>query len=239
MKLKAIGFSRYISRQWLHIVARTMCEQSDPNKVQGNLRELFENEPLGKEAKRKTLDVLTRIWIRIPNEHKEMRNRGLDLYRKVDSNERVWLHWGMSLNAYSIFRDIASLTGRLLSLQGEVATGQIKRGIVDKWGDRTTLTRSVDRIIQSMRDWGVLTRKDDEKIYTGSKKYKSDNLNLQLWLLEATFRAQETTVVALLSLIRHPALFPFKIDIPYSELIESNQFELSQQGLDNQVLRLR
>lgn len=187
----------------------------------------------------KSLNVLSRIWIRVPEKHRESRDRGLDLFQKGKPDERLWLHWGMILVAYPVFLDIVVITGRLLGLQGEVTSGQIRRGIVSEWGNRTTLTRSVNRILQSMRDWRVLVKKGNNKPYTRSRKIESDNVDVNLWIIEAIIRAEDAPAQPLTRLERHPALFPFNIKLSRSELLESKYFELSRQGLNRQMVSLR
>lgn len=237
MKLRRIGFSRFISREWLDLVARTSIESGDAEKAQSRLKDYFGEEALG-EVARKTLDVLSRIWIRVPEKQRGFRDRGLDHYQRVGPDERLWLHWGMILVAYPVFLDIVVITGRLLGLQGEVTSGQIRRGIVSEWGDRTTLTRSVSMILKSMRDWGVLVENMKKKPYTQSIKHESDNVDVNLWLIEAVLRAEDTTTLPVTQLERHPALFPFNIKISRSEILESQYFELSRQGLNRQIISL-
>jgi len=193
---------------------------------------------MGKVARRKTLDVLSRIWIRVPEQEVEFRDRGLDLFQRVRQYERLWLHWGMILVAYPVFLDLVVITGRLLGLQGEVTPGQIRRGIVSEWGDRTTLTRSVNIMLQSMRDWGVLMQNENRKPHTQTRKIESENVGVNLWLVEAILRAEDTLTLPLTKLERHLALFPFKIKLSRSELLESKYFELSRQGLDRQIITL-
>ena len=239
MKLRRIGFSRFISREWLDLVARTLIETGDAEKAQSRLKDYFGEEALGEVARRKTLDVLSRIWIRVPENHREFRDRGLDLFQRVRLDERLWLHWGMILVAYPVFLDIVVITGRLLGLQGEVTSGQIRRGIVSEWGDRTTLTRSVGMILQSMRDWGVLVKNGKTEPNTQSRKIESENVGVNLWLIEAVLRAEDTTALPVARLERHLALFPFNIKLSRSELLESTYFELSRQGLNRQMISLR
>jgi hypothetical protein len=145
----------------------------------------------------------------------------------------------MILVAYPVFLDIVVITGRLLGLQGEVTSGQIRRGIVSEWGDRTTLTRSVNMILQSMRDWGVLTQNEIRKPHTPSRKSESENKDVILWLIEALLRALDTTALPVTRLERHPALFPFNIKLSRSILLESKTFELSRQGLNRQMISLK
>jgi len=239
MKLKRIGFSRFLSREWLDLVARTMIETGDAGKAQSSLKGYFSEESFGEVSRRKTLDVLSRIWIRVPEQDAEFRDRGLDLFQRVRSDERVWLHWGMIIVAYPVFLDIVVITGRLLGLQGEVTSGQIRRGIVSEWGDRTTLTKSVNMILQSMRDWGVLMKNENNKTHTRSRKIESENVEVNLWLIEALLRAENTLMLPVTRLERHPALFPFNIKLSRSILVESKHFELSRQGLDRQMIALR
>jgi len=238
MKLNRIGFSRFISRAWLDLEVKTLIETGDVEKAQSRLKGYFSEESMGEVARRKTLDVLSRIWIRIPEKDREFRDRGLDLFQRVRSDERLWLHWGMILVAYPVFLDIVVITGRLLGLQGEVTSGQIRRGIVSEWGDRTTLTRSVNMILQSMRDWGVLIQNDNRMPHIQSRKIESENMEVNLWLIEAILRAEDIKTLPVTRLERHHALFPFNIKLSRSELIESKHFELYRQGLNRHMITL-
>lgn len=239
MKLKRVGFGRHIRLRWLDAVAGKMYEHRDTTLVRKYLEVLLEKDILGNEARRKTIDVLTRIWIRVPHTLEELRDQALNAFIEIEPHERIWLHWGMILNSYPIFYDVVSAIGRLLSIQGEVSTGQIRRAIIEEWGDRTTIRRSVARIIQSIKDWSILQNTEKESKYIALTNLTSTNTELQIWLLEAALRAEKSNSIPLSQLFRIPALFPFKVQVPYTELYNSKKFEITQQGLDIQMISLR
>jgi hypothetical protein len=238
MRLKRIGFSRFIKKTWLDGAALSLRETENQDDAREYLERWLIGEDLGKEAKRKTIDVLTRIWIRVPDDQLDFREKGKKLYFELKNPERIYVHWGLMLIAYPIFHDVASTIGRLLSLQGKFTAGQIKRGIIKEWGDRTTLTRSVERILQSMIDWDIIKKNAKTKEYNNTKKIKTENAKLKLWITEAILRSGEKQAFSIHELERHPSIFPFEYEIPIKEVKESEQFELLVQGLNNQTIRI-
>ena len=110
---------------------------------------------------------------------------------------------------------------------------------MSEWGARSTLTRSVNMILQSMRDWGVLKQNENRTPHIQPRKIESKNVDVNHWLIEAILRAKDTTTLPVTQLERHPALFPFNIKLNRSKLIESKYFELSRQGLNRQMISLR
>lgn len=239
MKLKRIGFSRYIKRNWLDQTALTLSKHEDRNDAREYLEAWFVTEDLGKEAQRKTIDVLTRIWIRVPKDQIEFRDIAGSLFPKVTKEDRLWLHWGMMLVAYPIFRDVSHIMGRLLSLQGEVTPGQVKRGIFSEWGDRNTLIRSVERILQSMEEWNVINPLEGVKGYKINDRLTTENLDICLWITEALLRAENKLGTSIREIVKHPSLYPFDLKLNLQEVKACKRFEVYVQGLDKQTIRLR
>jgi len=235
MRLKRIGFSRYIALEWLNETAIYTAKIGDPEQVRRALN-LSINSHEGEEAKRKTIDVLTRIWTRVPEDHIHLRDQALKSLKETRPDEKIWLHWGLLLLAYPIFYDISNTIGRLLVLQGHVTTGQIKRNIIKDWGERTTLNKTISRIIQSLKNWRVLQNTNSNYILTGNKE--TNNTNLQIWLLESLLKSDPTKVITLQEISRISPLYPFTINLNVTQIINSRRIELINQASNIQLLKL-
>lgn len=85
------------------------------------------------------------------------------------SGQRVALHWALLAATYPFFADVATNTGRLLALQGDLTLAQLTRPM-QRWGDRSTMTRAVQRVIRSIVQWGVLSDGDQRGVYVGGRQ---------------------------------------------------------------------
>ena len=85
------------------------------------------------------------------------------------------------------FRDVAATTGRLLALQGEAALSQIVRRMAESWGERSTVTRAVQRVVRSFVEWGVLAESGDRGVFSPAAKVVVSGDRVGPWLVEAAW----------------------------------------------------
>jgi hypothetical protein len=179
----SIGFDRRIRLAWLDRTAEIVGEalratrpgeSPDPAAlaaVRAALHRALAGEIQGTDARRKTVNILTRIWLRVPEAHRALRDEALSLWPRVPDAGRLWLHWGLALLAYPFFRDVATTVGRLLRAQDRFTLAQVQRELVARWGERTTLDYAAPRAISSLADWGVLAPSEDGRgIYRGDAR---------------------------------------------------------------------
>jgi len=76
--------------------------------------------------------------------------------REISQEERLWIHWGLILLRYPCVRDISSIIGSLLDLQGKVRFSDIRNRIVKHWGDRSTIGRAVQMAAKTMEYFGFI-----------------------------------------------------------------------------------
>jgi hypothetical protein len=190
MNNRRIGFDRELKLDWLDLTAGLVQEGFDIRQTRQELTARLASEIPGQEACRKTVTVLTRLWSRVPLEHQALQSEALDLLPRIVPEERLWLHWGMSLIAYPFFRDVASTAGRLLKLQGEFESTQVLRRMQEAWGQRTTLERAVQRLLQTFVAWGVTRELPSARhVYQAAPPRQTTNLTLALWLMECVLRS--------------------------------------------------
>jgi len=231
-----IGFDRKVQLDWLDVTVAQCQIDADPDRIKRNLDRLLENEVVGDKARRNTLTVLMRIWLKVPASQEKIRDEGLTLATQVAPHERIWLHWGMSLLAYPFFRDVAATVGQLGRLQGVFGHAQVQRRMIEGWGQRTTLERAVQRLLRTFVEWQVLFDAGVRGSYNLAPVHQIDNRDLALWLMDCALRANEAEQVPLREIERLPYNFPFELTAFVGELRRSERFEISRQGLDLEMV---
>ncbi len=235
----SIGFDRRIRRAWLDRTAEIVGEALSGaglgpaalTFVRAALNRALEEEIRGGDARRKTINVLTRIWLRVPEAHRALRDEALVLWAGVPPDGRLWLHWGLALLAYPFFRDVAATVGRLTRSQERFTIALVARELAARWGERTTLDYAAPRAISSLADWGVLVAVEGEKgVYRRTPERAAPHPELPLWLLEAALRASPGDVTSLYDLLHLPALFPFRLDVGLDRLYASPRFLIFRNG---------
>jgi len=233
---RIVGFDRRLQLDWLDATVGLCQETLDPSVVAEHLRQRLEREIAGTEAQRKTITVLLRIWVNVPEGDSRLRDEALQLAAQIVSEERLWLHWGMSLLAYPFFRDVAATVGQLSRLQGIFSQAQIQRRMIENWGQRTTLRRAVRRLLRTFVDWGVLRDTDVRGRYDVAPRRQTENRALALWLLDCALQANDAEQVSLRELGQLSYTFPFDL-LPFvNDVRRSGRFEVARQGLDLEMV---
>lgn len=242
MNKQTIGFDRELQLSWLDLTAGLAQEGIDIQQIRPKLQDILANEIPGSEACRKTVTLLTRLWIRVPTEHQILQSEALNLLANVLPEERLWLHWGMSMLAYPFFFKVASTVGHLLKLQGEFESTQVRQRIRESWGQRTTLDRAINRVIQTYLIWDVLQQTTKPRVYQAVQIRKTENKALAVWFMESIIQAirqssnQKDRQIPLTELIQSSAIFPFDLTPHIITLRRSDNFYISHQGLDMEMV---
>jgi len=235
--LKSVGFLQYIKKDWLDATIAFYLNNRNLEYVKANLHQLIEPECQKKEERRKTIDVLTRSWIRMPPKFKKIQSQAMDIHDEILPEERLILHWGMLLMSYPFFRDIAYNIGSIVKLQDSFSSNQLRNKMISTWGHRTTIIRAIDRVIQSMKDWDVISQHN--KSLKVNSPILIKNSKLCLWLLESAYRSENLDSILFDKLISIPTIFPFKLDISAYKIKTAESFEHHIQALNIEMISLR
>jgi hypothetical protein len=229
-----VVLDRLIRRSWLDAAAAAAARGLTEEEFRAELSQLLEGQLPGDPthgALGKTKTVLSHIWWRVPPSVRPLRDEALDLFECADSTGRLALHWGMGLATYAFFRDLTTMIGRLLAIQGVASRGQVSRRAAELFGERTTIQRAVPTLIASLREWGVLV-KTPSGDFTNQAMPVADPA-IQCWLVEAVFRSRDTSSARFDDLVRHPALFPFSLTVVFHDLRDHPRLDVFQFGIND------
>ncbi|QDU47373.1 hypothetical protein Mal52_59020 [Symmachiella dynata] len=233
-----IGFDRKVKLDWLDAFADKVAQDQDPAMLRKYLHEYLENEHPMETARGKTITVLMRIWARVPEHHEYVRDEAFDLLKSIRAEDRIWLHWGMSLMAYPLFDDCASAIGRLLKLQDEFTLRQLHRKLIQGWGERATLNRAYQRVVRSMVDWNTVEDTEAKGHFGPAPQNSTRSKRLQIWLLKASHAAADKNMIEADELLTLPSLFPFKIAVGRADLRQCKDFTVHRQGMRMEMIEM-
>ena len=199
-----IGFSQKIKRVWMEATLDQLLQTTDTHELRQFLDARLTGDLPGKESRAKAIGILLRIWSGVPQKQLALRDRAVELLPAITGQERLWLHWGMAALAYPFFRDAAEVVGRLLVLQDDFTTAQVRSRLVTTWGDRTTTKEAAQKLITTLVDWDVLRSTKGKGHFLQTNKHRTASTSLQLWLLEALLGASVADEIEAQQLLRLP-----------------------------------
>ena len=236
-----IGLDRRLDIQWLDTVAAQVASGKEILAIRTKLFDVLDGKVAGGtkrgSACHKTVGVLLRTWAKVPEELVPFRDHALRVLPSLTRAERMALHWAILMGGFAFFGDVATNTGRLLALQGDLTLSQLTRRVRETWGERSTMNRATQRVVRSMVQWGALADTESTGVYTQRSKRLSIRGELTEVLLEALL-IHESKALPIDQALRHPALFPFDLDLAPGSLRQSPRFEVHRQGLDEDVVGL-
>lgn len=233
---RIVGFDRKISLDWLEATAAWTAEGCSPSQLRSKLYDLLDGEVRGMKAKANTISVLMHVWAQVPADRTSLRDDGLGLLENGKKRERLALHWGMCLATYPFFRSVATATGRLVAVQGTASLSQITRRVTQEWGERSTVTRAVQRVVRSLVLWKALTEEQDRGVFAPGRSVRLPEAEpLALWLLEAAL-TEVGSPRSFHALCNDPGLFPFSFGVTAHQLAGQPRMQVHLQGLDEQMV---
>ena len=237
---KRIGFDRTIASEWLDAaIARAITGEGSEatRRFLWNFLEDVEPGTSHNSGRGKTLTVLTRIWDDVPKQAEPLKVAALKCVAATTGGRRIAVHWAMVAGTHPFFFDVATNVGKLLKLHGHANRSQIKRRMTETWGDRSTLERTIQHVLRSMAQWGLLRKGEEPGSLVGPPQPVCINDDVGQLLLHAVILGYGRGL-PYPQLVDHPALFPFHVDIPVRELTRSPIFHVQRQGDQSDFVEL-
>lgn len=240
---RILGFDRKINLDWLDATLHLLAQGLSEDMIRERLDTILEGHVSGTKhnsAKGKTKTVLMHIWVNVPADLVDLRDRAIKLDKLYGSEVQLALHWGMCLATYPFFFDLVLNAGRLLNLQEEISQKQLQYRMAEIWGERSTLTRSVQRLIRNMIQWQIIAEGDQPGHYRQkSKLLLTDYNQIQAWLVEIFMFASKSEVRSLDSVINNPVFFPFNFDFSTYKFDDNYGFEIVRHGAKEDLVVVR
>jgi hypothetical protein len=242
-KKSDIGFGKKVRRLCLDLALDFVANGASFEEARPSLAKAIVVDNPGKDATRKILVNLNRVWFNPPDYCKATRDAGVVLYRRGNqSTQGLVLHWGMSIAAYPFIGTVAEAVGRLLRLQGAVSISDVKRRIGEQFGDREFVQRIVRFNISSFFDWGVIAATEEKGRYAPAVKIPVTDPEQAAWLIEALLHSRADGGLDLAKVSQQPLLFPFALEglISSSAISKANsRLQTMRHGHMQELVMLR
>ena len=230
--VKNVGFKRNIRLAWLDAAAEAVIEGNDPAEVRARLDPVVGEEIASSENRRKAIDILVNVWLKTgplaPGLHAEAVARFGAISHPAD---RLWLHYGLTLLYYPFFRDAVAAIGQLVRFGDAVTGAMVKGRLVAERGQIGSLDKAAERVIFSLRDWGILVPAEQRSAYRpADPALVASESSLEAWLLACALRAHPAHELPAADLLRLPELFPFRFTLATDALRRSPHLEVQRQG---------
>jgi hypothetical protein len=146
---------RPLEPAWLDAALLIARETRDLDQVRARLHLALGDSGLGSAARVKTVTALVRTWA----DPREAATASISWARRAlaDEEDLRSLHLGALIAAYPFFGDVCATVGRVLALEEQVTTPDIRARMRASWGDRRTIHNAVQRAVKTLRAFELLT----------------------------------------------------------------------------------
>lgn len=233
--IKPVGFDQKILLHHLDYTAKQSRKYSKKDMyalLDGYLRQ----DIAAPKSRKNTITILMKIWYNVPEGVKGIREKILDEFNEFTKDERLFAHWNMTMLAYPFFKDVVLKFGRLFQLQNSVNRSTIVKRMKNSYGERVKVEVASSAVITTLKAWGIIVP-SERSSYHQNEKVPVFNLLLQELLLHTMLHVYETDTLYMDTIVNHPLLFPFEVDLQTYELMErTDEFTFHYQGMEKLIV---
>lgn len=229
---KNIGFNRNIFLPWLDAAASFAAETQDARDIRRRLEPVVGQTITSPHNRRKAIDILIHIWVKTAQEAPELHAEAVQRFQSaVSLRDRLWLHYGLTIVAYPFFREVAAAIGQLGRNQERITPGVLKQRLAAERGPLGSMYKAVERVVFSLRDWGLLSDCDKANEYLICPQAPAaGGKDVEKWLLACALHAHPADEVPFIDLLRLPELFPFRFTVGLDDLRGNGRFAVQRHG---------
>lgn len=229
---KKVGLSRNLKLSWLNQAVELVSSDLTENEIKEKLNEYLSFEIGSPTNIRKTREILMYIW-HYENEYTEkLRPTALGLIKKYP-DYALEIHWCMMLAAYPVFMDMCKLIGKMSEFQDEITLAQLKQKLFDEWGERTTLYHSIDKLISTLKEFGVFACDKPGKYRIS--KYKVAKDEISSFMVYTMMNVNDSGYYSFQELNTSTYLFPFEYRMTKENLLTDDRFIMNNFGGEQSI----
>lgn len=232
---RIVGFDYHLRLSHLDFIAQE-ASTTKRRELYQKLDQFLQTDIKSPASRGKVKTMLMRVWRPIQEERQKLQEEALRLLPLLTEKERVAAHWGMTLLAYTFFRDLTSELGACFKLQDEAASAQLHRKMRRLYGDTRRVDVATSAVLASLKSWGVI-KTIKPYFYTREEKFILTNQALKLWLTEVIIRASDYQALPLPLAPKASYVFPFQFTLNTNEF-DTNRLTIYNQSLDLQMVCL-
>lgn len=239
MSEKNIGFNRNIRLAWLDATAAFCGETDDPGEIRARLEPVVGQDIASQVNRRKAIDILINIWVKTGELVPALRRQAVEGFRATSVvGDRLWFHYGLTLVYYPFVREVAAAIGKVTRHRDAVTPGVVKQRLIAERGQLGSLEKAVERVMFSMRDWGLLADAATRYAYRPERQsLGASSTEVESWLLACVLQAHPAEELVFGDLVRLPELFAFRFTVTLDHLRRSRDFEIQRQGAGWDMVR--
>lgn len=243
-----VGIKQVVRLEWYNLALDDLLAGAGASSIRKNLDETIRHSrqsgglgDRGDQTYTKAVTQIMKCWVSPDVGLHPYRDALLEYAHQHPIRGRVALHWAMTSAAYPFWFNVAFQVGRLLNLQNSVTQAQVRLRCFEALGQRSTVERSVRRVVRTFVAWGVLTDAAERGSYERTVQLQVVDSELATLVLESALLATPGATGLLGALLGSPAFFPFQLPAVSSEDIvrRSKRMVVDRYGLDQEFLRLQ
>lgn len=224
---KMVGLSRNLKLAWLNQTVELVSGDLTENEIKEKSNEYLSFEIGSPTNIRKTREILMYIW-HYENDYTErLRPTALSLIKRYP-DYALEIHWCMMLAAYPVFMDMCKLIGKMSEFQDEITLAQLKQKLFDEWSERTTLYHSIDKLISTLKEFGVLACDKPGKYRIRKHKVAKDEISS--FMVYAMMNVDDSGYYSFQELNASTYLFPFDYRVTKETLLQDERFVMNNFG---------
>ena len=225
---KTVGFLCALKPEWMNKTVELVLDHVPTEDIKDTLNDYVSYDIQSPDNIKKTRIALMNLWVR-PFE--DDRNNWIREYAlkaiEAGNADRAAMHWCMLLLNYGVFSDVAGAIGKISTMQDEFSSTWLRRNILEQWGERGTVLRSVSMVLQTMRQLGVINTCSN--IHTVNRQ-KITNSQTVIVLMKTALAINTKPYYEPSELASIAQLFPFNYEATSEIIFGSHVFEFGNFG---------
>lgn len=221
---KIIGLSRKLKLPWLKYTVDLVESGIPEAEIKEKINDYLRYEIGSPTVLRKTREILMNIWV-YENQYTDvLKADAISLINKYPEYA-IAINWCMMLAAYPVFVDMCKLLGKMSEFHDEITLAQLKQKLFDEWGERNTLYHSIDKLISTLKEFGVLFCEKPGKYYI--HKTIVNNEEVGKFMTFAVMNIDDSGYYSFHELNDLVYLFPFEYQVKKETILSDQRFSIS------------